>query len=204
MAVLLLGAAPAHALDLAFAEVSTDSTGLVAVLELPGLYSPDLDDRLQRGLPFTLIFELELMRQRRNWFDAQVDRYTYLLKVDYDPWSRLYSFQSPEEETEERDTTAVRRLIESQSLSFPLEDPLDPSRIYYLNARATLKLLTADDIREVEEWLGGHMKRRSIIDLPGGFLGILKDASGLGDESETARSRDFRLRGGGVVLVEDD
>jgi hypothetical protein len=158
---------------------------------------------LQRGLPFTLIFELEMMRDRKNWFDAQLARYAYLLKVDFDPWTRAYSFMSPDYEKEETDTSAVHDLIEYQSLTFPLEKPLDPSRLYYLHARVVLKLLTADDIREVEEWLGGHMKRRSLIDLPGGLLGIFKDAAGLGDESAASRSRKFWVRDGGVVYRED-
>jgi hypothetical protein len=178
---------------------TTQSPALTAALRLPGVFSSGLDDRLQRGLPFTLAFELELMRHRSNWFDAEVESFVYLLKVDFDPWDRVYSFHSTEGETEASDTAAVRDLLERQTLNVPLAEPLEPDRTYYFNARATLKLLTADDIREVEEWLGGHMRRRSLVDLPSGIFGMLKDAAGLGDESASARSRRFRLAGRGIA-----
>lgn len=139
------------------------------------------------------------MRHRSNWFDAEIASYIYLLKADFDPWTREYSFRSLDSNTTETDTAAVRQLVENHSFTVPLDAPLEPGRSYYFTARATLKFLTTDDIREVEEWLGGHMRRRSLVDLPLGILGMIKDAAGLGDESAAARSERFRVAEGVVA-----
>lgn len=200
-AFLFVAALPsaARGLEASIEGVEADSAGLSVEVRLPDLYSSRLKERLEQGLPSTLIFELELYRNRRHWFDSRVARYVYLVKLSYDPWTRVYSLRSPADLREESDTASVRRFIEEHALTVPWIPEPDTTRTYFFSVRATLKLLTADDIREVEEWLGGHMKHRSLLDLPVGLLGVLKEASGLGDESASAKGGRFLIGKSGAV-----
>jgi hypothetical protein len=173
--------------------VELDSTGLIIGVAFPGLYAP-MSERLTQGLPATLVMECELWKNRSAWFDSRLGRNAYLLKMDYNAWNREFLLKNTEREYRESDTLAVKALIEHQSLSFPWRPAADTSRTYYLTVQATLKLLTADDIREVEDWLGGHLKRRkSPLGIPFSLLGILKEASGLGDQTAKAASERFKI-----------
>ncbi|MBU1702359.1 MAG: DUF4390 domain-containing protein [Candidatus Eisenbacteria bacterium] len=192
---LTLGAmaSPSPALNVEFESIQIDSTGLVIGLEFPDLYAP-LHERLLQGLPATIVMECELWKNRSTWFDSRILRNAYLLKMDYDTWNQEFLLRNTEREYRETDTLIVKSLVERQKLTFPWNPPPDSSRVYYLTVQATLKLLTVDDIREVEDWLGGHLKRRkSPLGIPFSLLGILKEASGLGDRTARANSGRFRI-----------
>ncbi|MBD3336494.1 MAG: DUF4390 domain-containing protein [Candidatus Eisenbacteria bacterium] len=192
--------AEGRAFGMRFRELRADSAGLSVQLSLEGLYQP-VKERLLKGLPATLKIDLELYRDRNHWFDSRLEEHTYVIKLDYDPWRREFILREGDGERRETDSLAVKRWLEAPDVRFPWNDAADSTDVFFLTGKATLKLLTADDIREVEDWLGGHLKRRrSPLSIPFGLLGILKDASGLGDESSRARSYSFRMRNGGEIL----
>jgi hypothetical protein len=68
---------------------------------------------------------------------------------------------------------------------------------YYEIVSVTVKPLTVEDLRRVEDWLSGEAKRTgkpgpgSIARLPRYIVGVLANLSGLGDETARWRSDSF-------------
>jgi hypothetical protein len=190
--LLCLAAAPAAAgvRDLALRPVAWDGDTLRVAVEIPGLLSPRLWDRLEKGLPFTMELEADLWRERRGWLDARVARIRRVWKVLFDPWSRTFTLRQDADTLVTADALEARRLLERPLLSLPLPRGA-AAATYHVTARCAVKLMTAEDIREVEEWVGGHLRDRPLLRLPGALLGLLKDAAGLGDVVREGNSPSF-------------
>lgn len=76
-AVLLAGAFAASA---AAAEprihgfsIVVDGSQVLASFDLGGGFTPELLERIESGLPTGLVYELELLRDRKRWWDAGLD-----------------------------------------------------------------------------------------------------------------------------------
>jgi hypothetical protein len=176
-------------------EIDENSGFLTVTFSVENLLSPRIVETLARGLPATLSYEMQLWKARRMWFDKLlwVNRLSY--RVRYDPWEDAFLI-----ETREGSSPAVFDLehVESSLCSrvtgrLGRVELLEPSAVHYVVVRATLKLLSPEDVDEVEAWLseGREDDRGGITSIPGYLFDMIVGLSGFGDEAASGRSRRF-------------
>ncbi len=91
-AVLLLGltACSARAAEVRDLALSTQGDQLLASFHLAGSFDPRMTERIASGLPTTLVYEVELMSDRKRWFDRGLADTTLTVVGIYDAVRREY------------------------------------------------------------------------------------------------------------------
>ncbi|UCF78752.1 MAG: DUF4390 domain-containing protein, partial [Candidatus Eiseniibacteriota bacterium] len=128
-----------------------ENSGILAVtFTVENLFSPRIVETLERGLPATLSYEIQLWKSRRMWFDKLlwVNRLYY--RVRYDPWEGAYII-----ETREGSSPAILDLVHVEnSLCSHVTgrlgglELLEPYATHYVVVRASLKLLSPEDVED--------------------------------------------------------
>lgn len=70
--------------------VHLDGDRVLVDLEVTGAFDSALLERVASGLPTTLVFELELMRDRKRWFDRGLGKSSLTVVGIYDALRREY------------------------------------------------------------------------------------------------------------------
>lgn len=174
-------------------------------LEVEGGLPPSVIETLGRGVPATVLYEVEIWRSRRRWFDRLEATQYLVYPIEFDAWDRVYRVRGED--------GTVREL---ESLELLEAAVLRPSRIrvvplrrlagrepHYVAVRAGVKPLELEQIRRIEAWLEGKIPGEEESEDPGGgFLGIpervfgfVASLAGFGEERLEARSVDFRPEG---------
>jgi hypothetical protein len=195
--VLTTGVASATPRPNLFVENVGESSGFITVtFSADNLFSPRVVETLERGLPATLSYELQLWKARRMWFDRLLWAQRVWFRIGYDPWEGGFAIETREgmsppvldlEQIENSLCSHVRVRLGSLEL-------MEPSSIHYIVVRATLEVFTAEDVDEVETWLGEGQEddRKGITAIPGYLFDTIVGLSGFGDESASGRSLFFR------------
>lgn len=195
----------ARALEIAPAQ--GDSLCLEAHLSWTEAVPAFIADRLDRGIPSTLSVQIELWRVRAGWFDAHVETWErdyYLLR---DPLSGAYRVRSEEGVATMDSLGAVRAYFAAEEVRLPVREPwCDERSIYRLAVAGVIRPLTAEDLGELEDWLGGETRARNggVLGLPTGMFRVVRDLSGLGERRFSGESGRFRMRleaGAGVSVI---
>jgi hypothetical protein len=161
------------------------------------LFSPRIVETLGRGLPATLDYEIQLWKKRSVWFDklVAVNRLSY--RVKYDPWEEGFRIEtrggiSPAIFDVEQIERSLCLHVTGRVADMEL---LEPLATHYVAVRATLKLLSAEDVGEVETWLsdGSDGGRGGITGIPRYLFDVIVGLSGFGDEAVNGRSAFFRV-----------
>jgi len=177
-----------------------------AEVELGGLFSDHVRETLDRALPASLMVTVDVWRDRAGWFDQLVESRSLLYRIRYDAWGEDFDVaRGMEEENHLGSLTDV-----ADSLMRPLYVPLLPrARLtnghrYYLVVTASLRPLTPESLREIEDFLShqshnGHSRpgpfpSGSLAHLPRSFFSVLTTLSGFGDEVATRRTPEFSAR----------
>jgi hypothetical protein len=177
---------------------------LTATFTAANLFSPRIVESLDRGLPATLEYELQLWKKRSAWFDklVAVNRLSY--RVVFDPWEEGFRIV-----TKAGSSQAVFDIEHiEQSLCFNVTARIadlafvDPTGTYYVAIKATMRPLSPEDIDEVETWLsdGSENKRGGVRAIPGYLFDLIVGLSGLGDQAVTGRSGFFSVEGETIIL----
>jgi hypothetical protein len=179
-----------------FVEQIEENSGVLTVtFSAENLFSPRIVETLARGLPATVSYEIQLWKSRRMWFDKLlwVNRLSY--RVRHDPWEDAFLIETREgsspalfdlEHVENSLCSRVRGRLGSAEL-------LEPYAVHYVVVRATVKLLSPEDVDEMEAWLreGDEDGGRGITSIPGYLFDVIVGLSGFGDEAASGRSRSF-------------
>lgn len=167
------------------------------------LFSERIRGGLERGLPMTLSFEIELWRDRSGWWDALEARHVHEFKIQQNVWDDRFFIDDvagrrlwlPDIDTLERHLSYRRGEFVAAV------EGLEAGKSYFVVVIPTLKPLTIEDVREVEAWLTGEIetgRERTgfsvITGLPRTVFGIFIDLAGLGDKSAVAKSGKFRMQ----------
>jgi Domain of unknown function (DUF4390) len=80
----------ADAAEIADLKVSLDGDRVLLSFQLDGAFTPQLVERVESGLPTTLLYELELLRDRKRWFDRGLDEASLTVVGIYDAVRREY------------------------------------------------------------------------------------------------------------------
>jgi len=202
LGLLLAGAAPARALELAI-QPPRERDGWVWVdARLGGLFAPRVESSLARGMPATLRLHAELWRQRTGWFDRLENAFDAELRLRYDFRADAYRL--------ERDGARPLVLAGLDSvrvaLSRPLPLPIGRAAAlsgagrYYVVVAATLKPLSVEDARQVEGWRSGEVEGSQeapwevVVGLPLSLFDAARNFAGFGDARARAATAPFGPR----------
>lgn len=199
VAAALLGLASgfgsAHA-QLAVEVRGSDSLAIEVVLRWDEPLSLAMRDRLESGIPVTVGFEVELWRERAGWFDRSVASLTRVLQLERDPWDGAFVVRDGSGAVRRDSLATLCRDLGRQRLSIPIEADWAEGRApWHVHSSAIVRPLTAEDLREVERWLGGGSAStsREVLGVPRTLLSLVRDVSGLGATVVESRSLSFRV-----------
>jgi len=91
LVALSFGAAPGRAqARIEELQVSLAGDQVLAGFRLAGAFSDELRERIQSGLPTSILYELELQRDRKRWYDRNLASSTLQVAAMYNAVSREY------------------------------------------------------------------------------------------------------------------
>lgn len=91
LAILFLAAVPATAEPrVRGLHVSVDGRRVLVDFRLQDAFDEETAERVTTGLPTTFVYELELLRDRKRWFDRPLDSATVQVVALFDAVSREY------------------------------------------------------------------------------------------------------------------
>jgi hypothetical protein len=146
VAGLLATAAPAAAEEPALADLSITLSGfqVLATFRLEGGFGPELRERIDSGLPTGIVYELELARDRKRWWDEVIDSTRLEVVAMFNAVTREYLVNT-KHEGKLIDSRTIRDPAELEAVMtrfaavpvFVLEEPSRRER-YLVRARAEL------------------------------------------------------------------
>lgn len=86
---LLLSAA-AGAAEIRNLQAELEGDRVLVSFQLDGAFDQQLVERVESGLPTTIVYELELLRDRKRWFDRNLDEGSLTVVGIYDAVRREY------------------------------------------------------------------------------------------------------------------
>jgi hypothetical protein len=197
---------PTHGLDVRSARAFMVGDTLAVSVSLGGFFSPRVGGSLERGMPATLLVTADLWRDRAGWFDRLEATRSTICRVRYDAWRGDYDLRRGAEPVQHADSLGEVAALLARPLRLPVAETrtLQPGRRYYLVVTASLRPLTPEGVREVEQFLSSQLRSSgsagangagsvSIGRLPSSLLSALAALSGLGDEIAVHRTPPFAL-----------
>ena len=186
--------------------IAGDSLSILIHADVGPEILPDfVRERLDRGIPATIGFQVDLWRNRSAWFDSRVAQEVHRYRISRDAWTGAYVLEGPEgpDAAMGADSlgTLVRRLGDDPiRLNIPRELALGGA-VLWVEVTAVTIPLSVQDLGEVEEWITGEMGggSNSVFGIPGGVLRMVRDLSGLGDRRLVGQTGRF-----GISLVAGD
>ncbi len=153
-------------------------------------------ETLERGLPATIRYEVELWRSRSSWFDKLEASRFITYKVRFDVIDRRY---------ESNLNGSIRRYATLEELEHAIlrqagarvvqlsEIRGEDSYFFSITARVTPVAL--EQVREMEAWLDGKIPGEDggggaggILEMPERLFGFVASLAGFGDEEIKAKS----------------
>ena len=198
--LVLLVAAPAHALEIITVTTSRDESGHLWVMtRLDDPVEARIERSLLRGMPATLQLHAELWRRREGWFD-RLERSTDAgLRLRYDVWKEEWRIEragAPPVLLGSIDSLEIA-LSRPIALVIPGLDRVPPDGRCYVVVTVTVKPLSVEDVQEVEGWLSGEVKDQGsagfgvVTQLPRSFFDAVRNFTGFGDSHDRATTPEF-------------
>ncbi len=204
--VLASTPSPGKCGELRVDEIGVDRGLVTARVVLVDAFDSDTRASIVSGLPITVRFTTEIWRERRRWFDKQLDARVTTYRVRWDPGERVFTLTHPGRPR--RDVyEALDPLLDElahQLLPVYARWDLEDRHQYFLILEAAIRPVTLEEFRELDGWIGGRIRGgaddpEAPDEPPGGSGGIagtvfrfLKDLSGFGDTIFRARTGSFR------------
>ena len=175
----------------------TSPDSLVCVFGLYGTFEEN--ESIGNGIAATLLIVVDLWQEKSNWWDALQRSRALVYRFRSDVWTG---------EVELLDQSGqLRRFANRDALRIELErlheialgarTDFENGKSYYVTVKAMLRPLSLEDLESVDAWLSGKVtgaEGSGILGIPKAVARALFGASGLGDQSATARSTKFMPR----------
>ncbi len=201
--LLFVAASRLGAIEPSFKYIKSDSTAICTRFDITDSLPSDLIGYINKGVPIHFEYRLELWRERSGWFDKLIDATDISIKVRYDTWEKRYSVvQSTPDLIIENSLESEREALELLTTTGP--DTLfldDPTGVFYLVGRLSIKTMSFSNYKEVEAWLKGgvsNAEKPELEEAPskiGEFVfNVAMRVSGLKNISREIRSPSFMLR----------
>ncbi len=202
--LMLLGALSgvAAAGELVVEEIGLERGLVAARVRLEDAFDAETRASLASGLPITVRFSTELWRERKRWWDAQVDARVLSYRIRWDPGERAYTLTHPGPPRRDTYEDLDPLLADLTRRVLPAHPRwgLEERHRYYLDLEAAIRPLTLEEFRELDGWIGGQIRGRTDEEEAQGasggiaqtFFDLLVDFSGFGDVIFEARTPAFR------------
>ena len=199
--IVLAGSASA-ASSAEFQYIKYEKGSIVTDLAIDDSLPADLISYMNKGVPISFNYEIELWKSRPGWFDKLVEKVAASYRVRYDPWEKQYSvLQSSGDLTIENALKSERETIDLVSSSGRNSFALgDTDGVYYIIGRMTVKTMSFSNYKEVESWLKGGIsgaKPPDVQEAPDQFgefvFNMALKISGLKDISDEVKSQEFKV-----------
>ena len=155
----------------------------------------DLIQTMQDGVPTLLTYQVDVWLDRDNWYDKLVKSVRYSYRMHYDNWDTVYCVTSIHENRKE-DITAgdIAQLVHIVCNQLRMRacglGELSANRKYYVAITAEIQPLSAERVREIDNWLGGENAEES----GSGMLDFVIGVFSSGGKSTEIKGRSFRPR----------
>jgi hypothetical protein len=168
-------------------------------LTIAEMFDTEIGEALESGLPVTYAIGWTLWRARPSWWDRKLDNGERRYRVFFDVLEEHYDLF----DHTGRHTATCGSLDEvedllcgSRTLSIPTPSRLAPRHRYYMAVEIRIESLDVEEIRDLEEWLGGDEDAAdasgALSALSDDAIELLKSIAGLGGQSLRGRSPLFR------------
>jgi hypothetical protein len=156
----------------------------------------DLIQTMQNGIPTLLSYQIDVWLDRANWYDKLVRTVRYSYRMHYDNWDTLYCVSSisggRKEEISAGDVAELVHLVcNQQRLKACRLNELAPDRSYYMTISAEIQPLSAERVREIDDWLGGENPEES----GGGMLDFVIGVFSSGSKTAEIKTSVFSPEG---------
>lgn len=121
----------------------------------------DLIQTMQNGVPALLSYQIDVWLDRANWYDKLVTTVRYSYRMHYDNWDTLYCVSTisggRKEDISAGDVAELVHLVcNQQRLKACRLSELRSDRSYYMTVSAEIQALSAERVKEIDDWLGGE------------------------------------------------
>ncbi len=157
LAFLTAGASGVDALEPAFRYIRIENGRVVTCLAVADSLPPELVGYIEKGVPISAEYKLELWRARTGWFDRLVGRAVVECRIRFDPWEKEFTVvqHTPDLTVEnilDGKDEAIEMLTSSGPVTFAATDGLGD---HYLAGSLIIRTMSFSNFREVESWLKG-------------------------------------------------
>ncbi len=187
-----------HEIGVRLERIAAAGDDLAVDLTLVNLIDAPTEEILERGVPVTLILDIEVWRERSAWFDRREASRHLAYKLQLDAWDEVYVVRDKEGRQEIfLDLAEARGALESRrDLHIAPLSVLRDDDNYYLVVTAALKPLTMEDVEELEDWLSGETETDGgdgfgLLGLPKAFFGLVMGVTGFQDRNDVLRTPSF-------------
>jgi hypothetical protein len=198
---LLLPGVPWADRGISFTNMRVHEDWLELDFEFEEGFSDEVAETLERGLPATVVYRIELWRSRSRWFDRLEASRFLTFHVEHDPWIGAYKVRGPAMELRLCPTLTdlADEVLRLEGVRVTLLDRLREGEAHFFALRAEVRPVELEQIREIEAWLEGNLPGEEsekgeggIWNLPERLFGFVADFAGFGEESIEAKSIIFR------------
>ncbi|MCA9752244.1 MAG: DUF4390 domain-containing protein [Gemmatimonadetes bacterium] len=204
----LLGHSPTAAAELTLDHLRIERGTVVGDLGLAEVLDPETRRSVENGLPITLRLKIEVWRDRRSWFDKQIDARVETWRITWDPGDRRFLLIHPgprlREEGFDRLSELLDELFPRTIEIYPRWD-LESRHRYFAIVEVAIQPITLEEFREIDGWIRGRIREGDRPDpepgdeepegegLAGAIFGFLVDLSGFGDTIHRVETDRFRV-----------
>ncbi|OGC93427.1 MAG: hypothetical protein A2W25_02305 [candidate division Zixibacteria bacterium RBG_16_53_22] len=202
LAFSFAGFSDIDAIEPAFKFTHCENGQILTQLALTDSLPPELIGYVDKGVPISVEYRLELWRVRPGWFDQLAGQAKVDYRIRFDPWEKEYTVVQKIpglviENILYEEEEAIDLLMSSGQVAFV---PDDSAGEYYLAGSIVVKTMSFSSFKEVESWLKGEVsdiKKPSLEDAPdkvGEFIfNMALKISGLKNHSGETKTSVFGL-----------
>lgn len=155
----------------------------------------DLIQTMKDGVPTLLSYQVDVWLDRDNWYDKLVKSVRYSYRMHYDNWDTVYCVTAIQGNRKEEITAGdIAELVHVVCNQLRMRacglSELSPSRNYYVAITAEIQPLSAERVREIDNWLGGENAEES----GGGMLDFVIGVFSSGGKTTEIKGDSFRPR----------
>lgn len=174
-------------------------------LEIPGGFPPGVAETLERGVPATVVYEIEIWRDRSRWFNRLEATQFLVYRIEHDAWAGVFRVLGPTGNEHSHATLAetAAAVLRPVGIRVAPSRRLNGKEPHYLAVRAAVRPLALEQVRAIEDWLEGKIPGETnpdgpdegILRLPERLFGFIASLAGFGEQTLEARSINFRPEG---------
>ncbi len=172
--IFLFFGVKASATEAVFKYIKDNRDSITTNIIISDTLPNELITYLNKGVPISIEYRIELWKERTRWFDKLVDTVNVNYNIRYDPWEKIYTvLQSTGNLSIECEMRELREALDLTNSTSDRKLALDGREaLYYLIGQLSIKTMSFSNYKEVESWLRGgisNAKKPNLEEAPDKF-----------------------------------